>query len=202
MTDDVRLYRSTTNTVIAIGAWVAVTAGAALVVLLGATRSTQQLWALVPLALIALLVGELFWRPRIVWDEQSITLVNPYATTTVPWTMVVDIDTRFALTVVTPSRRYRSSAAPAAGALTMPRGGRDSLGPDQKGGVLRKSDALGTDSGDAAYIIRGAWHRLVESEAIPLGRAGSDRARVHVHVTALALSLLLAAATVPAVLNL
>jgi hypothetical protein len=77
MTDDVRLYRSTTNTVIAIGAWVAVTAGAALVVLLGATRSTQQLWALVLLALIALLVGELFWRPRIIWDEQSITLVNP-----------------------------------------------------------------------------------------------------------------------------
>lgn len=202
MTDDVGMYRSTTNTVIAIGAWLAVATGATLVVLLGATRSTQQLWALVPLALIALLVGELFWRPRIVWDERAITLVNPYATTTVPWTMVVDIDTRFALTVVTPARRYRSSAAPAAGALTMPRGGRDSLGPDQKAGILRKSDALGTDSGDAAYIIRGVWHGLVESERIPLGRAATDRARMRVHVAALALSVLLAAASFPALLNL
>jgi len=202
MTDDTRSYRSTTNTVISICAWAAVVIGAALVVLVSTARSPQQLWALVPLTLLALLVNELFWRPRIRWDDDAITLVNPYASVTIPWTMVVDIDTRFALTVVTPARHYRSSAAPAAGALTMPRGGRDSLGPDQQGGVLRKSDALGTDSGDAAYIVRGVWRDLVEQERIPLGRAATDRARTRLHVGALALTVLLAATSVPALLNL
>ncbi|MBF4560547.1 hypothetical protein ITJ43_00120 [Microbacterium sp. VKM Ac-2870] len=202
MTDDVRHYRSTTNTVISIGAWVCVAGGAALVVALSAARAPQQLWGLVPLALLAALVGELFWRPRIHWDDAAITLVNPYATVVVPWTMVVDIDTRFALTVVTPRRRFRSSAAPAAGAMTLPHGGRDSLGPSQEGGALRKSDALGTDSGDAAYIVRGVWRDLVERELIPLGRAAADRARIRVHVGAIALTLLLAAATFPALLNL
>ncbi|AUG29298.1 MULTISPECIES: hypothetical protein [Microbacterium] len=202
MTEDVRQYRSTTNTVISIGAWAAIAVGAMLVVLVGAARTSAYLWGLVPLALLAVLVAELFWRPRIHWDDAAITLVNPYATVEIPWTIVVDIDTRFALTVVTPGRRYRSSAAPAAGALTRPRGGRDSLGPHQEGGVLRKSDALGTDSGDAAYIVRGVWSALVEQERIPLGRAASDRAHTRVHVGAIALTVLLAGATFPALLNL
>ncbi|GAA3019618.1 PH domain-containing protein [Microbacterium dextranolyticum] len=201
MTEDVRGYRSMTNTVIAIGLWIGVAAGATLVAILGATTSTDHLWALIPLALAAVLVRELFWRPRIQWDDEAITLVNPFATTIVPWTMVVDIDTRFALTIVTPARRYRSSAAPAAGAVTMPHGGRDSLGPDQRDGVIRKSAALGTDSGDAAYIVRAVWNDLVEKERIPLGRAASDRARTRVHAGIIALTVLLAAATVPALLN-
>mgnify|MGYP006959143567 FL=1 len=84
----------------------------------------------------------------------------------------------------------------------MPRGGRDSLGPDQRGGGLRKSDALGTDSGDAAYIVRGVWRELVEQERIPLGQAATDRARTRAHIGAIALTVLLAVASLPAVLNL
>ncbi len=84
----------------------------------------------------------------------------------------------------------------------MPRGGRDSLGPDQRSGVLRKSAALGTDSGDAAYIVRGIWRELVEQERIPLGRAATDRARTRVHVGAIALTVLLAVASYPALLGL
>ncbi len=195
------MYRSTTNSVIAICAWAAVAGGAILVLIL-AGAAPHRLWALVPLAFGALLAYELFWRPRIHWDDERIVLVDPYRTIEIPWTAVVDIDTRFALTIVTPARRYRSSAAPAGGALTRPRQGRESLGPDQQSGTLRKSDALGTDSGDAAYVIRAAWRELVEQQRIPLGRAATDRAVSRLHVGAIALTVLLLAATIVAVLEL
>ncbi len=196
------LYRSRTNTVIAVLAWLilAVSAFAAIGAAFGTPRSA---WALIPVALIALLVYELVWQPRITVDDEHVVLDDLFHTVRIPWSSVIAVDTQWALTIVTPKRRFRSSAAPAPGFIARPHQGRDStssaVGRD---GAVRKSDALGTDSGDAAEIIRRRWHALVEAGRIPIGRADMDRPSLRVHYGVLTAVILLAAASVPALLAL
>lgn len=189
-------FRATTNRVIAVAGWVAASLGAATTVALAATGRPTRLLDLLPLALLALLAWELFWRPRVVVDDEGVELVDLFRTNRIPWSTIIDVQTRWALTIVTPRRRYRASAAPAPGARSRPRTGRDGLHPGVgRDGGIQVSGAIGTDSGDAAAIVRDRWRRLAESGGIELGRADTDRPTTHVHVGALAAALLLAAGT-------
>lgn len=182
--------------------WVILASGGVAVVAMAA-QSPARAWALIPLTLIAALVYELLWQPRVTVDDEQVVLDDLFYTVEIPWTTVIGVDTRWALTIMTPTRSYRSSAAPAPGASVRTRVGRDSNSPQVgRDGSVRKSDALGTDSGDAAHIVRRRWMELVESERVPIGRADLDRPVVRVHRVAVIAIALLSAASVLALLSL
>lgn len=191
-------YRSRTNTALAVAVWVLAAAGAVAVAALS-PGALHRVWVLVPLALVAVLAWEVFWQPRVTVDDDGVVLDELFHTVRIPWSIVVDVETQWALTIVAPHRRYRSSTAPAPGALARPAVGR--VGSDAPFDA-RISDVVGTDSGDAATIVRRRWQRLVEAGRIPLGRAHLDRAEVRLHRGILTAVIVLAIASVVALLQL
>lgn len=110
----------------------------------------------------------LFWYPAVIFEDRGVTLRNPVATIRVPWSALIDVDTKYALRLVTPSGSYTAWAAPAPGVWGTHAGKPEhvsnlpatSYGP---GGFIRPGDLKGTDSGYAAYLTRSRWQQLVES---------------------------------------
>ncbi|XAS66315.1 PH domain-containing protein [Micrococcaceae bacterium Sec5.7] len=153
-----------------------------------------------PLLLIAFLGWLLFWRPAVVVDDAGVTLENPFRSVAVPWAALVNVDTRYALTLVTPGKSYASWAAPAPGIW----GGRNarpedlqglpgtSYGPGQS---VRPGDLRGTDSGQAAQLVRTRWQELVEGGSLDTGTAENTPVTVTVRWTELGASVLLIAAS-------
>lgn len=126
------------------------------------------------------------WRPRMVIDDDGIEVVNVLHTARLPWAALVHVDTRFALTLVTPGRRIAVWAAPAPGRIGVAlarrqeqRHGRS--GPTSGGGDRQVGDLLSTASGDAAYMVRLRWDEMRERGAIALGVADSTPVTVTVH---------------------
>jgi hypothetical protein len=202
------------NRILAIAIWVisALLAGGALV---GGT--TNRLSDLVPAVLVALLAWEALWQPFVQVDNDGVTLGNVLRTITVPWAALVHVDTRFALTLFTPGRHYAAWAAPAPGrgasnraaraqGSSRPRApmvgepmvdleaGTSSILGDQGS---RPGDLPGTESGDAAYLIRTRWTALRDAGRLEVGAAETTRVTVEWHLpSAIALLLLLAATIV------
>jgi hypothetical protein len=110
----------------------------------------------------------LFWRPRLHIGEETITVVNPWRTEWVPWSALVNVETRFNLTLVTRDRTVHVQAAPSPGGLKALRAAgrpdKDSAAWLQQG--ERAGDARTTDSGGAAAVVRGHWNALVENDAV------------------------------------
>lgn len=189
------VYRSNTNKFIAIAGWCLLGLGVIAAFLTGSPRG---LLGLVPIATIAFGIWELFWRPRLDVDDAGVRVVNQFHTIDIPWAKIVDVDTKWSLTIVTPERRYRASAAPAPGAISRP----DMTGAQRTGrvsdGSIRKADAPGTDSGDAATIVRGRLQAMAEAGDLPIGQAATARVATHVHWVSIVTLALLAAASVPA----
>ncbi|MDL9980843.1 PH domain-containing protein [Microbacterium sp. ASV49] len=187
------VFRSNTNKFIAIASWCLLGLGVIAAFLTGSPRG---LLGLVPIALIAFGIWELFWRPRVDVDDDGVTLVNQFHTIGIPWAKVVDVDTKWALTIVTPDRRYRASAAPAPGAVTRP----NMTGAARTGrvsdGSIRKADAPGTDSGDAATIVRTRLQAMAEAGTLPIGEAATTRVTTRVHWLSIAALVVLAAASI------
>ena len=75
-----------------------------------------------PLALgfLGLLAWLLFWHPRVDVTDEGVTLVNPLRTIRVPWAALINVETQYALTLVTPDGRHRAWARTGTGP---PRGG-------------------------------------------------------------------------------
>jgi hypothetical protein len=138
-----------------------------------------------PLLLIAYLGWLLFWRPSVVVHDAGVRLENPFRSVMVPWAALVHVDTRYALTLVTPSRSYGAWAAPAPGIW----GGRNARPEDLRGlpgttygpgNSVRPGDLKSTDSGQAAQLVRTRWQQLVESGAIDAGNAAATPVTIDV----------------------
>lgn len=121
--------------------------------------------------LTALTIGQLgwaiFWRPRLTVTPEQIEVVNPWSTTRVPWSALIDVDTRFELGLVTRGRTVRVQAAPSPGGM---RALRAAGRPNKEGSSWhhvgqRPGDEVSTDSGGAAAVIRGHLRELVEAGA-------------------------------------
>lgn len=192
------VYRSNTNKVISIAGWAVL--GLAVVAAFLAGRPSAVL-GLVPIATIALLIWELFWRPAIIVEDDGVTLVNQFHTVVIPWAKIVDVDTKWSMTIVTPERRYRGSAAPAPGAMYRP----NLSGADRTGrvvdGSISKADAPGTDSGDAATIVRRRLHAMADAGTLPIGQAESVSVTTRVHWMSIAVLAALLVASIPALLR-
>jgi hypothetical protein len=133
-----------------------------------------------PLIGVAYLGWWLFWYPSVVLTPSAVVLHNPLVTIEVPLTALIDVDTRYALTLVTPSGSYTAWAAPAPGIWGTHAGKPEhvtnlpstSYGP---GGSIRPGDLRNTDSGYAAYLVRTRWQDLVESGSVDVDAPGSSR---------------------------
>ncbi len=121
-----------------------------------------------PLIGIAYVGWWLFWYPSVEVSDDAVTLRNPLATVRVPWGVLVDVDTKYALKLVTPEGSFTAWAAPAPGVWGTHAGKPEhvtnlpstSYGPEQS---IRPGDLKNTDSGFAAYLVRSRWQDLVES---------------------------------------
>jgi len=179
------VFRSTFNRVLSFVAWGLL--AAAIVVTL-VTPGGLSVFPAVALGCAggAALIWALLWAPCIGVDDGGVTVVNVFARFRVPWEALIHLDTRYALTLHTPNRRVRATAAPAPGSLSSLRAARTHRrrGGDATG--VRPGDLPGTDSGDAADLVLARWHDRRDRGLIETGLAEGIAVRPHPRVSAIA----------------
>lgn len=129
-----------------------------------------------PLLGLAYLGWWLFWDPAVIILDAGVRLRNPVRQIFVPWNALIHVDTKYALTLITPHGSYQAWAAPAPGIFGTKRGKPEnvlglpasSYGPAQ---TVRPGDMTHTDSGQIAYLIRARWQELADTGALELGVA-------------------------------
>lgn len=173
------VFHSRFNRVLAVVVW-------AIVALLLASGVVSGILAarpvfLVPAALLALAGWVALWRPAVIVDDEAAKLVNVARTVTVPWPALIDVDTKYALTLRTPGHVYPAWAAPAPGRAGAAMARRRERGSVRPPGPLpsersRPGDLLASESGQAAYMVRARWQELVGAGRVEAGIA--DRVRV------------------------
>ena len=130
-------------------------------------------WGLALLAAIAL---ALYWFPSLDVVEHEVTVRNVFSTVHVPWPAIQRVDTKYALTLYTPSGKVTAWASPAPNRYaTQAANSSDArLAAQTSGTNPRPGDLPGTVSGAAALVIRSHWEDLREAghlgEALPVTR--------------------------------
>jgi hypothetical protein len=156
---------------------------------------------LVPAVFAAVLVWALLWNPQVIVGDQEVVIVNVLRTIVVPWPALIDVDTKYSLSLRTPRGNYAAWAAPAPGrtSLAIARRAERRHGSSAQvpaiGGRSRPGDLITTESGEAAYLVRERWNKLVESGAIEAGIADSTPVTIRWHWVSDGVLLLLAVAT-------
>jgi hypothetical protein len=117
-----------------------------------ATATATTLWSL----FFILAAHLIFVRPKLVVADEGVLIANPFRSYFLKWDMVLDIDTRFALTFVTSNRRISAWSATAPGRYH----GR-TVHPSELKGLhldgrahIQPGDSPRTSSGQAAAICR------------------------------------------------
>lgn len=171
--ENAAIFKARTNKWFAGLAWLIAGVGLVSTALSGGAEAVPGIG---PLLLIAYLGWLLFWRPSVVVHDAGVRLENPFRSVAVPWAALVQVDTRYALTLITPSRSYDAWAAPAPGIW----GGRNARPEDLQGlpgstygpgHSVRPGDLKSTDSGQAARLVRARWQQRLESGAVDAGSA-------------------------------
>jgi hypothetical protein len=107
----------------------------------------------------------LFWNPSIRVSESEIVVDNIFRFTTLNWSSIKRIDTKYSLTLETDRGVVRAWAAPApsryAGFLANKSEAEHLPESSFIGkGLVRPGDLTSSDSGVAAYVIRSHWEQL------------------------------------------
>lgn len=135
------------------------------------------------LGLMAYGTAVLFWLPRVDVREEAVVVRNPFVTWELPWTGIQLIDTKWALTLRAGGRRIEAWAAPAGSRWTHMTLGRDDLRVTESArvaGAIRPGDALNTESGAAANLIRRHWEELRDDGLLrPEAPESQPRRTVH-----------------------
>lgn len=169
----------------------------AVLAVVGAIFGGMPPLSLVALVAIAALVSwfavNALWLTRVSVREDGVEVRNTLRTILVPWSDLVHIDTKYALTLHTPTGRVSAMSAPAPGRHTawINQHRRD-LSP--QGGAERAGDLRATASGDIAEYIRAEWSERVENGSIHPS-AGEVKTLRHWHVAALSSLVVLVIAT-------
>lgn len=155
-------------------------------------------WAYPAALLIAFLGWAALWRPFVGCEHEGVRLRNVTHSVLVPWAALIHVDTRYALTLHTPGHRFVAWSAPAPGRLTSMRVSRTDAGREARlvGGDLRPSDMIGTDSGDAAAVVREQWGARLHAQSFPVGIAEQVHVTRHVDALMIGVTVALVAATV------
>lgn len=172
VSDKPTVMHSRFNRIVAVIGWIASSFAVGSIAVSGDGRST---WGYAAAALVCFLAWAALWRPYVAVSGAGVTLRNVSHSVVIPWGELIHVDTRYALTLHTPGRKFSAWAAPAPGALL---GARVSRHPSNResrstGESLRPGDMIGTESGDAATIVRERWRALIEKGSIQAGAAGA-----------------------------
>lgn len=121
--------------------------------------------------LIAYAVWYLLGRSGVIVDEHDITVLNPFVTHTVNYAALIDISTRYHLTLVTASKSYQAFGIPAGGMVASLTAHRQELRnlpaiTYGSGRSLRTSDLPNSAAGALALTIRGYWQEQVEDGSL------------------------------------
>ncbi len=166
---------------------------------------SSQLAYLVPLAFVNVLVWEGLWRPLLVITDDGVEITNPFRSIRIPWDALVNVDTKFALTLFTPRRKFEVWIAPSPGRSF---GYRSAILADREirrtsphsSGTVRPGDLVTSESGAAASLVRSRWELLQTSGLIEAGIAHTVAVSVRAHRPVLVVLVVLLAASVPALL--
>ena len=151
---------------------------------------------------LAALGYALYWRPRLEVHADDVRVVNPLRTVSIPWSRIVDVRTRFAVTIATDDGAHSCFALPSAGAGAALRSGVDAVNRNhpiaRPGGAVRVGDLTSTASGAAAHRVRDTWQRKIETGELDVFArdAAPDPVRARYAPGPLAAVVLLAAASV------
>ncbi|AAT89422.1 hypothetical protein ATY41_09605 [Leifsonia xyli subsp. xyli] len=190
------------NRVLAVLIWAAV---AALAVGLLVSLRDARLLFLVPCGLFALLAWAGLWRPHLTVSDDGLELVNVTRTVYIPWPALIDVETKYALTLFTPGRKFPVWSAPAPGTgSTLRATRRETTGrvgrPNVEDSVRRPGDLLSTESGAAAEAVRRRWAALRDAGIIEAGHADETPVTVRWNLLTLAALAALLGGTVAALL--
>ena len=121
-------------------------------------------------ALVSAVLYAVFWRPGVMVDDDSVTLVNVLRDIRIPFSQLRSVQTRYAMRLETAGRSYTAWAAPAPGRTSsMSLSRREAVGVELLGADLQQglsaSAAPNTDSGAAALLVRHRWARYDERRA-------------------------------------
>jgi len=190
-----RLLHSRFNRIMAIAVW----ALAMVVTVFGLWSADPSLgWIYLAAALAAFLAWAALWRPSVGVGEEGIRVRNVTHRVDIPWEALIHLDTKHALTLLTPGQRFTAWSAPAPGIMTSQVIGRRPLNREARavGSAPRTGDLLGSDSGDAAMLIRDEWRRRLDEGLVTVGVADDVPVKRQWDIPVLVISAALALATV------
>lgn len=193
------MFHSRFNRVLAVVTWLLCLSGVVAIVVAGTTAALRSMPFI---ALIAWLTWAGLWRPVLKLDDEAVTVVNTFATTVVPWAALIQVDTKYALTLVTPNRRVSVTVAPAPGRIAAALSNRDLKGisaPRGADGSISPGDLPTSDSGAAAHLVRQRWERLLADDRIAVGTADATRVDRRIHWIVILVSSALAVALIAAI---
>lgn len=165
---------------------------------LSAPWEPSETWRYPTAGILALFAWAALWRPYVGVDDFGVTLRNVSHVVRVPWPALVHVDTHLALTLHTAGGAFAAWSAPAPGALSSAIAGRRPGAREARaaGGAVRRGDLLGTESGNAALVIREQWQTRLSNGTIPTGVADSYKVTREPDFFVIGLSAVLIAATI------
>lgn len=194
MDDDITLH-SRFNRIVAVVVW----ALSAFMVGSAVVSGDARFASLYPAAaLLGFFAWAALWRPYVAVGPKGVTLRNVTHVVETPWAALVQVDTRYALTLNTPAGRFAAWAAPAPGLVgsLMARRRHGDREARASGEALRSGDLIGTESGDAALVVREQWRSRLERGQVETGIADEVPVRRRWDAPVLGAFAVLAAATV------
>lgn len=160
---------SRVNRGIAIALWALI---AVLAVLMVLDADARGITAVVLLAAwLAYAVHLVMWAPSLRVDATGSEIRNPIRTIAIAWDALIHVDTKYSLTLYTPGKQWPVWCAPQASAIVARRKARrvredrdprDPRNPLDAG--VRIGDLPGTESGDAAALVRERWAQRPASD--------------------------------------
>jgi hypothetical protein len=126
-------------------------------------------WVYAAAPLAALLGWMALWRPCVEVSDRGVRIENVSHDVDVPWEALVHVETARALTLHTPSGSFTAWSAPAPGFFTTMMGNAKARREaSAAGGDARPSDRMGTDSGNAALVVRESWRSRLDAGQVEL----------------------------------
>ncbi|MCL2516437.1 MAG: PH domain-containing protein [Microbacteriaceae bacterium] len=171
VTEESKTLRSRFGLVLTVLVWCVCAASLVAIVATGRWADLARYGALA--LLVAYVMWLLFWSPSVTIAISGVQVRNVLRVHDVTWPAIKNVDTKYALTLVTTAGKITSWAAPAPSRYATMRASRtDAPGLPQSTfmlGTIRPSDVPSSDSGIAALYVRRYWDELREAGHLDSG---------------------------------